>query len=302
MPSQAFNALRFVYDTFLARWIGGEICQSSNLIFWLILHSPLEVIDRRSLEIDLSWTLCRCMVSSIVIMHYTIKGFGMKRWFLVIALSVVGIVGIGVFMHMRHAPERALADGMSAYESGQFEAAITSLDAYLSKRPSDDVAWTVYGNAMTKLKRFPEAETSYLTALKIDNRNVKALNGMGVLCRQRGDVDEAVSYYRKALGVQSDYVPPYLCLATIEMERKNYALALKYTRRAHGLNDDDPTATAYLAVAYHLNGMFKKRDEYTAKARTLGYVDMDGLARIYEKEKGIQKPTTSQPETPADTP
>lgn len=215
----------------------------------------------------------------------------MKKWTLLAVLSIIGMIAVIVVSRRGPDAGHELEKGMAAFREERFEDSVESFDTYLGIRDDDAVIWVVRGNALLKLDRLPEAETSYLTALKIDGRNVKALNAMGVLYRRRNDLDKAVAYYQRALDVRSDYVPTHLCLSTIEMERGNAPQALKHARHAYDLQMDNPTAAAYLAVAYHLNGMIEKRDEFTIKARELGYLEMDELARIY-KEK---EPVTTKP-------
>lgn len=214
----------------------------------------------------------------------------MKKWIIIVAASIVGMVLVIVVSRRGPSPEAMLQEGKVAFREKRFEESVKSLDAYLAVREHDAVTWVIRGNALLQLERLPEAEISFLTALKIDGRNVQGLNAMGVLCRRRNDLDKAIDYYRRALDVSSDYVPTHLCLATIEMERGNAPQSLKHARHAYDLQMDNPTAAAYLAVAYHLNGMIEKRDEFTAKARELGYPEMDELARIYKEKKPLTTP------------
>jgi tetratricopeptide (TPR) repeat protein len=214
----------------------------------------------------------------------------MKKWIVIVLACITAMTFLAVFVPRSSAAKRSRDAGMVAFKEKRFEDALTSFDTYLADNETDIVVWVQRGNALLWLERYPEAETSYLTALKLDNRNVKALNAMGVLFRRQDKLDKAVEYYQKALYVQSDYVPTHLCLATIEMERDNNEKALKHARRAYDLERDNPTAAAYLAVAFHVNGMLEERDKLTERAKELGYPEMDNLARIYKEKKPTAKP------------
>ena len=86
---------------------------------------------------------------------------------------------------------KALQDIRDLIEQGQFAPALTRLDAYTSHTPEDANGWNLRGYAARKLGRFKVAKTHYDQALAIDPNHKGALEYLGELYVQTGQLDEA---------------------------------------------------------------------------------------------------------------
>jgi len=70
------------------------------------------------------------------------------------------------------------------------------------------------GSAQARLRIFPEAEKSFVTALRWDAKNAEALNGLGLIRALRGQ-REAAQYFTAALQTDPKYGPALLNSAVI---------------------------------------------------------------------------------------
>jgi len=209
------------------------------------------------------------------------------RLFLLIAL-LLAVVGCGNEISTPHTDKDRLNKIAGVYEQGEFEEAITQLDEYVKYYPLDDLAWTILGNAHRDLGHGDLAEKAYDQALKINPRCVQAITGKGGLHRARGEYDKAMAAYEKAVEIDPKYAHAYSSMADIALKQEQDAQALQYAKKAYELDKTDPAIAAKLAVAYHYNGDFKKRDEMTAVAKRLGYENIATLKEIYAGEASIR--------------
>lgn len=72
------------------------------------------------------------------------------------------------------------------------------------------VAWTKLGSAQMRLRQFDAAERSFATAVRIDSKNVEALNGLGVVNAQRNRTLQALQFFNAALQITPKYGPALL--------------------------------------------------------------------------------------------
>jgi Tfp pilus assembly protein PilF len=174
------------------------------------------------------------------------------------------------------------------YEQGQPRAAIEKLNEYLKSKPSDDLAWTILGNAYETLDQNGNAEAAYKKALEINPNRFQAIASMGILRRKQGNYDKALAYYERALAINPTYAQAYSSMTVIALKQREDRKALAYAKKAYDLDKTDPVIVANLAVAYHYNGMPELRDKSTEEARRLGYTKIDRLEKLYSGELTIR--------------
>lgn len=174
------------------------------------------------------------------------------------------------------------------YLNGNPDRALQELDGYLDRYPSDDLAWTIKGNILEDKDLDADAELAYREALSLNPENFQATNALGVIYRKQGNYDTAMEYYQRALELEPDYAQAYSSMAVIELKRENDAKALELAIKGYDNDPEDPIIASNLAVAYHYNGLFEKRDEFAAIARDLGYPNMSSLYQIFNGELTIR--------------
>ena len=101
-----------------------------------------------------------------------------------------------------------------------------------------------YANLLWKMKRKDEARKLYASVLTTDPKNRYALEGLGYLYREDGDVKTSATYFHKfADAYPGDYVP-YLALGDLYASVAQYKEADANYVKAHELAPDNATVIA----------------------------------------------------------
>ena len=107
-----------------------------------------------------------------------------------------------------HKARRDLA--MACMESGDTESAKNHLIEVLRLNPADAWGWVVLGNLYAKnQKDWATAEKFLRRALEIAPNDPWALNGIAAITAQRGQTDEAVKLFERAIAADPDVPNPY---------------------------------------------------------------------------------------------
>lgn len=97
-------------------------------------------------------------------------------------------------------PRRYFAPLANEYrKAGDPEQAIAICRAHLAQQPGHMSGHVVYGQALYDARRMDEANVVFHQALALDPENIIVLRHLGDIARQRGDVEEARSWYSRAL-------------------------------------------------------------------------------------------------------
>ena len=169
-------------------------------------------------------------------------------------------------------------------ETGPSSAITAQLQTYLENYPEDDLAWVILGNCQMDLADLPAAANAFETAQKINPQCVEAITGQGILLRQQGRLDEALTMYQRALEIDSSYAQAYASMVALEIYRKDYTKAVQYGQQSYRLDNTDPVIAANLAVAYHYLNDMANREKFKQIAAELKYRNMDALQQIFDGE------------------
>lgn len=120
--------------------------------------------------------------------------------------------------------------GCLELELGNPESAKAELFTYTSRRPNDGAAWTKLGTAQQLTKDYSAAEQSFREALRLDDKDVVALNGLGLVLALNNRVRDAMDVFVIALHHQPDFRPALLNLATLLLQQNDRAGALRRYR------------------------------------------------------------------------
>lgn len=115
-------------------------------------------------------------------------------------------------------------------DMNRLDEAKNELFSYTSRRPDEAIAWVKLGTAQLRGGELVAAEKSFREALRVENKNVAALNGIGLVQAQRNRPREAVESFTAALAIQTNFPPALLNLATIQQQLNNRTEALKWYR------------------------------------------------------------------------
>jgi len=137
-------------------------------------------------------------------------------------------------------------------EQSQWENARAEFTAYTLRRPNAGDGWVKLGTVQLQT-RDPAAEKSFREALRLNARDVEALNGLGMAFAQRNRPRDAADSFAAALQQQSDYRPALLNLATVLQQQLNAPTeALRRYREYLALQPRDADWEAVNAIAQSL--------------------------------------------------
>ena len=124
-------------------------------------------------------------------------------------------------------------------------------------------AYTNLGNAYRELGRTEDAIKMYERSLVSDAPNVHLpLHNLGVTYYDLGDVEAAESYYRRAIELQSSYVPALGNLAVLLADQREFDEAEELAKEALRLRPRSAKVLNNTAILYERIGDFERAEEY----------------------------------------
>lgn len=142
--------------------------------------------------------------------------------------------------------------GCLALDQDNPEAAKAELFTYTSRRANDGPGWVKLGTAQLRTRDLAAAEKSFREALRIDGKDVLALNGLGMVLAQNNRSRDAVDVFLIALHQQPDFRPALLNLATVLLQQNDRAGALQRYREYLSLQPRDGDWNAVSAIVNSL--------------------------------------------------
>lgn len=113
-----------------------------------------------------------------------------------------------------HLARRDLA--MAYVESGDVENAVNHLIEVLRLNPQDGWSWVVLANLYIREKRDKETGEKFIRkALEISPDDAWALNSLATLTYERGELDEALGIYDRAIAANPDFANSYYGKAVV---------------------------------------------------------------------------------------
>jgi Tfp pilus assembly protein PilF len=137
-------------------------------------------------------------------------------------------------------------------------AAVIRLQEAVKEFPNSSRMWLALGIAQLNAREYPyDARKSFERALELDPRSVLALSYLGTSYAERGEYDEAVKFYERAISANDSLAVPYYLAADvlIKLPESDLSRAEQYLRRAVQL--DPNFALAFMALA-RLHVRFKR--------------------------------------------
>src|SRR5262245_11501311 len=89
----------------------------------------------------------------------------------------------------------------------------------LKREPRQPGVWCALGDARLRSQKFTEARAAFENALKMDQGMAPAHFGLAMLCKQQGQVDEAIGHYRAGLGYAPHHGHALLDVGVLLAER-----------------------------------------------------------------------------------
>jgi tetratricopeptide (TPR) repeat protein len=162
-----------------------------------------------------------------------------------------------VYLTLR-ASTKSLSNDMAGAEADLKEA--------LQLDPDNDNVTLQYGSLLWKIGRKAEAKQMYASLLKRDDKNRYALEALGYLTRDQGNIQEAEYYFgRMAAAYPDDYVP-YLALGDLHTSSRQFDKAEADYKKAYELAPTNSLIVANAANAAIEARKFSLAGEWLARA------------------------------------
>jgi Tfp pilus assembly protein PilF len=129
-------------------------------------------------------------------------------------------------------------------------AAVIRLQEAVREFPNSSRMWLALGIAQLNAREYPyDARKSFERALELDPHSVLALSYLGTTYAERGEYDEAVKLYERAIAADESLAVPYYLAADviIKLPDADLTRAEQYLRRSVQL--DPSFAAAFMALA-----------------------------------------------------
>jgi tetratricopeptide (TPR) repeat protein len=176
----------------------------------------------------------------------------------------------------------------------------TSADHWLTRsvqgNPKDAQGWYYLGRTKYNENRFEEALSAFQECLKLDPRNVKAEDNLGLSHQALGHTAEALTAFRNAIAWQSQLLKknsgPYIDLGTLFLEQSQVEEALTYLSEAVAISPEESRAHEQLGKAYSRNNDLEKAQDELEKAVALnpeGAALHFMLGQVYRKRGMSEK-------------
>lgn len=94
------------------------------------------------------------------------------------------------------------------------------------------------GSSLAGQKKFPEAKTKFMEALKLDPGNPQTLNNLGVLSLQMDDEKAALEYFTRVFQRTAEYPDAHYNLAILYYRQQKYPEALQEAEKAQQYGRD----------------------------------------------------------------
>jgi tetratricopeptide (TPR) repeat protein len=132
--------------------------------------------------------------------------------------------------------------------------------------PKDSLGWYYLGRTKYSENRFQEAASAFEQCLKLEPRNVKAEDNLGLTFEGLNQIEKAMAAYQTAIEWQKDSaekIPgPFLDLGSLLVDDNRPDDALPYLLEAARISPEDYRAHRQLGKAYtHLDQLEKARAE-----------------------------------------
>jgi tetratricopeptide (TPR) repeat protein len=173
-------------------------------------------------------------------------------------------------------------------------------DKWLSKslqwNPNDSDGWYYLGRTRYNENRYQEAIAAFEQCLKLDPKNVKAEDNLGLSYAALGHTEDAIAAYRQAMAWQEHELKkepgPFINFGILLLDQNRFAEAIPYFVQAIEISPQEPRAHEQLGKTYwHLDqlkqaqGELEKAVQLDPQNASLHYQ----LGQVYRKEGFTEK-------------
>ena len=198
---------------------------------------------------------------------------------------------LGLILFKQGKPAESLSEyteGAKRHDPGAADLKIVALDYvllgdyakadhWLTKsvegNPKDSEGWYYLGRTKYNENRFEEALAAFKESLKLDPKNVKAEDNLGLSHQALGQTDNAVTAFRNAIAWQAHLLKknsgPFINMGILLLEQNKVEDALSYLSEAVEISPEEPRAHQQLGKAYSRQNDLEKAQIELEKAVSL---------------------------------
>jgi superkiller protein 3 len=162
--------------------------------------------------------------------------------------------------------EIAYQSARQFYDVGNYEETVVNLEKAVSVKPNYLDAWTLLGDARTKLKDYEGGIEAFNKALELDPNNEVMISFVAFNYLQLEKLDEAEKYYGRLLALNPLSAEANGKLGFIYQKRGDAESAIRYYEKALESNPYDAVMIGSVANLYGTIGNNEKKIEYLIKA------------------------------------
>ena len=143
----------------------------------------------------------------------------------------------------------------------------------LELNPKDSEGWYYLGRTKYNENRFAEALAAFKECLKLDPKNVKAEDNLGLTHQALGQTGDALTAFRNAIAWQVHLLKknsgPFIDMGILLLEQNKVEEALPYLSEAAEIAPEDPRTHEQLGKAYSRQNDLEKAQVELEKAVSL---------------------------------
>lgn len=144
--------------------------------------------------------------------------------------------------------------GLLYLEQNRNQDAISELTTFTALQPNSTEGWLRLATAQIRIRRFDDAEKTFVRVQKLDSKNPEMLDGMGVIQLQRKRPRDAFNYFEAALQQNPRFAPALLNEAIVlQQYLNNRPAALQKYEAYLALKPSNPNIEAIQETARRLD-------------------------------------------------
>ena len=117
------------------------------------------------------------------------------------------------------------------YKKGDLKAAEILCHKILSIDPNFIESKILLANISAKNRNFNETKKLLVEAKELEPKNTSVLNNLGTVCRELGEIKNAVDYYKKVIEIDPNNANSYYNIGAIHYDAKKYKEAKTYLEK-----------------------------------------------------------------------
>jgi len=170
---------------------------------------------------------------------------------------------------MMEPTQEQLKELIELYQSGKLDECENEAQKLLKQFPNNLTCLNILGVITDRKGQTEEAIKIYQKALRINKNSPETHFNMGSILHRLGRSNEAKISYEKAIGLKSDFLNAYFNLGLVFQNLRNYKKAIENYKKAIELKPDFHEAIGAIGTAFQAQGELDEAIEQYKKALSI---------------------------------